>query len=252
MKMPLRQLILLLLVGGVLLFSRELTETEGKCKLAELLMLASKVDYIGKIAQPLFPEFGIHYYERVFRHVLEDGFVEIRVDLCRTADIPCYTFIKNRKGQFAIAHDEKLVVSGVYFYPLFYFEHQFDAIPETMLSTATYTLYDFTWNWRPCENFVIELPAEEDEGNAVIHCFLIDKSTGGIVQRHSYNSSLQLIGGQIFDHVDFSPDWSKFPDCFATPKSISSKVLWEEGFIRLIKTQESEGDGDKSYMDINR
>ena len=185
----------------------------------------------------------------------------LRMDLYQKSKL-VWSFIQNEAGKYGIHHPSGKVAQGGDFLELCYLAELGDQPHYTELTWCAAQEEPQSYQNRPVRHLTVVNPGKERTGEEEIdlayfrgytvlfnnatcteikalHPFVreytIDDATGVILRLRKFNWHGKLLSDISLGNVDLTPDWTRLPECFATPDHIDYSVATTEQFVKLIQ-----------------
>jgi len=227
------------------------------------------ISYIAEIPNPVFPELPrcikVIYYRK---YIENDHSVNLRADFYDKDKI-LFSFLSNSDGQFAM-HASGVTAEGGDFLRLFHLESLTNRMYTYEQKYSNYTFSTNKYNGRACTIVTANIPKDiEDDlsylmpvmglsGGAIlsrtgengklkpdIHYlqshhpyrreFWIDNETGCLLNIRKYSLNKELLSNVNLGKVNFTPDWSQYPDLFLSPAIITCHVSTTGQFFDAVQ-----------------
>ena len=256
-------LLCLFLASLVFAWDWKVTEIrqKGMDMLDNAIKQSSKGSYIAEISNPSFPEFnglGPLMQKPVkavyYRRPREDGGLDLALELYGKSGMTL-RFVQNSEGRFVHSPVYNISAKGGMFLRLYSLMALYNDFHLQEKKNSEYEFGEAEYSGRPCMKLDMFISKEIINDSKYVYgitgspapdfkdyfvtrpchrTILIDKENGQIVSIREFNINGQCISDMNLGKVDFTPNWKKHPDVFATPANPELTVMTTKDFIDIL------------------
>ena len=244
----------------------EVSLAHGPELLRQAYRASRQACFVAEIERPGLAEFPAVTRAVFYRQMDEDGRLRLRTELYRKKAL-VWIFLQNETGKYAVHLPSGVTVRGGDFLRLYFLEGLFNSPYWGEMEKSAFRETPKEFHGRSARVLVVEAPgrarksetaedleyfkqltearcvqdcAEIKESHPFIREYTLDEKTGVILALRKFNWHGRLLASRDLGKVEFNPDWSRWPDLFATPETVDYTVATTSQFVELLRKRRLE------------